>query len=112
VADDYFDWRRWNMTIKQINKHKDPGLYYYRKAGVFVHGIRYPGNAQSAGLARNDIITSIDKQEVMTLDNVEEIYNAVVEDEAREKKVLIDVLRSGYKKWIVLDYSRDYERED
>ena len=35
-----------------------------------------------------------------------------MEDEDREKKVLITVLRNGLRKLMVLDYRKDYEKED
>ena len=44
-----FDCRRWNMTVKEINKDRTPQLYYLKDKGVFVQGTRYPGNAANSG---------------------------------------------------------------
>ena len=106
-----FDCRRWNMTIKEINKYRTPRLYYFKQAGVFVQGVKYPGNAGAAGLSEQDIILSIDKQPVGTIEDVKRIYETLLKDEQREKKVVFEVLRGGLRKWIVLDYRRNYEEE-
>jgi len=106
-----FDCRRWNMTVKEINKYLTPQLYYLREKGVYIQGTRYPGNAENAGLARRDIILTIDKEPVETIADVKRVYERIVQDDKREKKVVIEILRSGLRKWIVLDYRRDYEQE-
>ena len=106
-----FDCRRWNMTVKEINKDRTPQLYYLKEKGVFVQGIRYPGNAANSGLSRRDIILTIDKEPVLTSEDVKRVYERIVNDEKREKKVVVEVLRSGLPNWIVLDYRRDYEQE-
>jgi len=108
---DDFDCRRWNMTIKEINKYRTPRLYYFRQGGVYVQGVKYPGNAAVAGLSEQDIILSIDKQAVATIEDVQKIYGKLLEDSTREKKVVFEIMRSGLRKWIVLDYRRDYEEE-
>ena len=106
-----FDCRRWNMTVKEINKDRTPQLYYFREKGVFVQGVRYPGNAATSGLGRQDIILSIDKEPVQTTEDVKSVYERMLQDGKREKKAVVEVLRSGLRKWIVLDYRRDYEQE-
>ncbi len=107
-----FDCKRWDFTVKEISQFRDPDLFFYRKKGVYVRGIQYPGNAQNAGLERMDIILKIDGKPVESLADVKRIYNAIMKDEKREKKVTIEVLRSGYKHWVVLDYSTDYDKEE
>jgi S1-C subfamily serine protease len=106
-----FDCRRWNMTLKEINKDRTPQLYYLKEKGVFVQGIRYPGNAASSGLGRRDIILTIDKEPVQTIEDVRRVYERIIKDEKREKKIVVEVLRSGLRNWVVLDYRRDYEQE-
>jgi serine protease Do len=106
-----FDCRRWNMTVKEIHKDRTPQLYYLRRTGVFIQGTRYPGNADNSGLSRRDIILTIDKEPIVTIADVKRVYERIVADEKREKKVVVEVLRGGLRKWIVLDYRRDYERE-
>jgi serine protease Do len=105
------DCRRWNMTVKEINKYRTPRLYYLQKKGVYIQGVKRPGNAVSSGLARRDIIVKIDGTPVETIDQVGQIYERIIADQQREKKVMFEVLRSGLRKWIVLDYRRDYDEE-
>lgn len=112
VEGDTFDCRRWNMTVKEINRHEEPSLHFYRPQGVFVHGVRYPGNARESGLRRRDIITSVDSEPIETLEDVKTLYERRVADESLEKEVLIEVIRSGYKKWINLDYRKDYDKRN
>ncbi len=107
-----FDCRRWNMTVKEINQHANPDLYFYRRQGVFVQGVRSPGNARDADIQRKDILLTVDGQEIRTLAQLKELYERIVADESRDKKVMIEILRSGFKRWVVLDYRKDYEEED
>ncbi len=79
---------------------------------MFIQGVRYPGNASSAGLQQNDIILSIDNKPIASLADVKQVYESVVGDAAREKKVMIQTLRGGTPKWMVLEYSKDYDKED
>ncbi|MBN1509783.1 MAG: trypsin-like peptidase domain-containing protein [Sedimentisphaerales bacterium] len=108
---DDFDCRRWNMTVKEINKYRTPRLYYFKPGGIYIQGVKYPGNAAAAGFNEQDIILSVDKQAVETIEDVKKIYTGLLEDGQREKKVVFEVLRNGLRKWIVLDYRRDYEEE-
>jgi serine protease Do len=106
-----FDCRRWNMTVKEINKYRTPRLYYLKKTGIYIQGVKYPGNAASSGLKRRDIILKIDNQPVVTVESVRRIYEQIIQNEQREKKVMFEILRDGLRKWIVLDYRRDYEED-
>jgi S1-C subfamily serine protease len=106
-----FDCRRWNMTVKEINKYRTPRLFYLQKKGVYIQGVKYPGNAASAGLQSRDIILKIEDQPMPTILDVKKIYSRILKDERREKKVMFEILRGGLRKWIVLDYHRDYDEE-
>jgi serine protease Do len=109
-----FDCRRWNLTVKEITKFSNPGLHYLHPAGgVYIQGVRYPGNAQDAGLRANDIILKIGDKQIKTLKDVEEIYEKLVADKNRpEKKVLITIKRGVYLDWETLDWTKDYLQED
>jgi S1-C subfamily serine protease len=99
------------MTVKEINKYRTPRLYYFKEKGVYVQGVKYPGNAATAGLGEQDILLTIDRRPVETIDDVRQAYEQILQNEQREKKVVIEVLRGGLRKWIVLDYRRDYDEE-
>ncbi len=112
-----FDCRRWNMTVKEISKFANPDLHFYQQKGLFVRAVRYPGNAAKAGIRRNDIILKIgdtlgQMKQIDTLSDIEKIYQQIIADEDREKKVLLEVLRKGLPRLIVLDYRKDYDEED
>lgn len=110
VEGDSFDCRRWNMAVKEINQYKDPDLHFYRNEGVYVLSIRYPGNALQAGLKQHDIITSIDRAPVKTLADAKQIYERIVGDASREKRVLVEAIRNGYSQLFTVDYTRDYDK--
>lgn len=112
VEGEDFDCHRWNMTVKGITKHANPTLYFYRKKGVFIRAVRYPGNAEDAGLKRHDILLKIGTEKIETVEDVKRVYDDLLADEEREKKVLITILRDGLERLLVLDYRRDYEKED
>ncbi len=112
VEGDDFDCDLWDMTVKEINQFKNPDLYFYRKQGVYIQGIKYPGNAADAGLYTNDIVLSIDNKPINNLDDIKRVYKEIIEDQKREKKVLFEILRSGYKRLIVLDYRKNYDEEE
>lgn len=111
VEGDDFDCKRWDMTVKEINEFADSDLFIYRKKGIYIQGIQYPGNASNAGLRRRDIILKVDNQDIETLDDVKQVYEKIMQDEKREKKLLLQVLRAGESKLIVLKYHTDYDKE-
>jgi serine protease Do len=104
-----FDADRWDMTVKGISRYANPQLYFHQKRGVFVQGVRWPGNAQNAGLQTMDIVLSIDGEEVADSDGFERVYRRIMADTKREQKVLITVKRGPYVKHLVLDYRKSYK---
>ncbi len=111
VEGEELDCPRWDFTVKVINQFDTPDLFYYRKDGVFVFGTRQPGNASSSGLYPQDILVTVDGQEVKTLDDVKKIHKAAIDGIEKKHKVVLGVLRNGLTRQVVLDFSRDYEKE-
>jgi serine protease Do len=109
VEGDSFDCKAWNMTVKAINEFETPTLFFYQKVGVYVQGVRQPGNAAEAGLRRFDVIVTIDGKEVSTLDDIRRLYEGAMADGKRQKKVRLDVLRRDLRRPLVLDYSTSYK---
>lgn len=105
------DCPRWGFTAKTINQFDNPDLYFYQKEGLFVYGIKYPGNGSNAGLRKNDILLKIDGQEIKTREELTAAHRAALDNINKSHRVLLTVLRSGLMKQIVLDFSRDYENE-
>ena len=102
---------RWDLSLKTINQFEHPELYFHRKEGVFVYGVRSPGNASDAGLRRGDILLKVADREIRTLDDVKAAHGDCLAKVARQPRVVLSILRNGLLRQVVLDVSRDYERE-
>jgi serine protease Do len=111
VQGEELDCPRWDLTLKAINQFETPDLFFHRKAGVFVNGVKFPGNAGTAGLQGRDIVLRIDNKPVATLAEARTAHKKALENEDGDCRVLVTVLRNGLMKQIVLDYSRDHSRE-
>ena len=110
VEGEELDCPRWDLTVKQINQFDNPGLYFYRKKGVFVYGVKEPGNASTAGLRAQDIILKIDGKDVESLEDVRKIHEEAIANVKTKHKIMFTVLRNGLMNMRVLDFSRDYEK--
>lgn len=102
---------RWDFSVKEINQFDNPGLFFHRKKGVFVHGVRRPGNASSAGLARNDILLKIGGVKVENIEDVKSVHEEKLAFLETRSRVLLTILRNGLMRQIVLEFARDYERK-
>jgi len=102
---------RWDLTFKTVNQFDNPNLYFHRKKGVFVYGLKYPGNASGAGLREGDIVLKIDGKAVETLPQVQAIHKDAIDNIDTKHRMVLVVLRNGLMRQLVLDYQRDYERE-
>lgn len=102
---------RFDFTIKEINQFDNPSLFFHRQKGVFVFGVKRPGNAASAGLRARDIILKIDGAEVKTIEDFKEVHKPLVANVDERHRVLVVVLRGGLMRQIVLDFARDYSKE-
>lgn len=111
VEGEELDFPRWDFTLKSINQFDNPDLHFNRAKGVFIYGIKYPGNAQTAGLLARDILVKIDGKEVTELDEVKALHQAALDDLANKNRVVLSILRNGLMRQTVLDYSRNYEKK-
>ncbi|NLW87849.1 MAG: PDZ domain-containing protein [Planctomycetes bacterium] len=110
VEGEELDCPRWDMTVKTINQFDNPDLYFHRNTGVFIYGVNQPGNASNAGLRPNDIILTIDSQEVNSLEDLKDMHKKALDNIESQHKMVMTVLRNGLLRQIVLDFSRDYEK--
>ncbi len=111
VEGEELDCPRWDLTVKAINQFDNPDLYFHRKEGVFIYGVKRPGNAGNAGLQRQDIVLKIDGKEVVTLEDVKKIHKAALEDIKKKNRIVFTLLRNGLMCQVVLDFARDFEKE-
>jgi len=111
VEGEDFECRDWNMTLKTINEFATPQLFFFRPKGVFVQGVKRPGNAAEAGIREGDILLAVEGKEIETLEGLQAVYEAALADPARGRKVVLTLLRSGLPRKVVLDYATRYETD-
>ena len=111
VEGDELDCPRFDFTVKAINQFATPQLYFQRKQGVYVFGVKRPGNASTARLRTKDIILRVDGKKVTTLDEMKAVHKALIANVDTKHRVQLVVLRSGLMQLIALDFLRDYERD-
>jgi serine protease Do len=111
VEGEELDCPRWDFTVREINRFDNPDLFFYREKGVFVYGVKSPGNAQSAGLREGDILVKLDGQEVTTLAEVKALHKTSLENLKTKHRLILSVLRNGLMQQVVLDYARDFEKD-
>jgi serine protease Do len=102
---------RWDVTVKAINQFDNPDLYFFKKQGVFVYGVKWPGNAASAGLSRGDILLKVDNEPVESVQDVRRVHEQLVADVESKHRAVLSVMRGGLVRQVVLDYRRDYSKE-
>jgi serine protease Do len=111
VEGDQLECPRWDFSVKAINQFDNPDLYFHRKEGVFVYGVKFPGNAAAAGFAAQDILLAIDGKPVRSLDEVRSLHENSLNNIQRKHRVLVTLLRNGELRQVVLDFSRDHARD-
>ena len=111
VEGEELDCPRWDLTLKVINQFDNPDLYFSREKGVFIFGVKRPGNAELAGLLTRDIVVKIDWQEVTTLDDAKALHKTALDNLDSKHRLVVTVLRNGLMRQVVLDYSRNFEKE-
>jgi serine protease Do len=111
VEGDELDCPRWDMTVKAINQFDNPDLHFYCKEGVFVFGVKRPGNASDSRIQRSDIIQEIDGQKVKTLADMKRFHEEALANVATKPRILLTILRAGMMRQLVLNFSRDYEKQ-
>ncbi len=101
---------RWDFTVKAINQFEVPELHFQRAEGVYVFGVRSPGNAAGSGLVPRDILLKVNGLDVRTLDDVRELHarSLAALSEGGPRRIVLSVLRGGRVVQIALDFSRDY----
>ena len=103
--------RRWDFSVKAINQFDNPDLYFQRKEGVFIYGVKFPGNAAAAGLGTQDILLKIDGKDVKTLADDKRLHEAALANVAEKHRLVVSLLRNSELRQLVLDFSREYEKE-
>lgn len=105
--------QRWDISAKAINQFDSPNLYFQKKSGAYVFGLKYPGNAMNAGLRRNDIILKANGREIDSLEDLKAVHKDSLEAFKLKKpgsgKILFELLRGGSPVQAVVDISQDFD---
>ena len=73
---------------------------------------RVLGRSTSGRDPEHEPFLAVDGKPIQTLADVEQVYEEIMADEKREKKVLLEMQAQREKKWAVLDYTKDYDKEE
>jgi S1-C subfamily serine protease len=111
VEGDQVALTRWDLTVCTINQFDNPDLYFQKKEGVFIYGIKSRGNAAGSGLQSQDILMKINGKDVKTLEEVKAMQAETVKKAEDNPRVIMTVLRNGLMRQVVLDIARDYSKE-
>jgi serine protease Do len=105
-----FECKKWDLTVKEITKFSDPFLHFQRAHGIYIQGIKFAGNARASGFANFDIITQIGDRPIESLQDVREAYEAGLKLPKGSRKLLFRIIRTGYRRLVVLDFEKDMEK--
>ncbi len=104
------DFPRWDFTAADINQFESADLHFHRNEGVFIKGVKHPGNASQSGLQQNDIVLRIGQADIKTLDELQAAHRSAIDNLQKEHRVLFTILRNGMMRQVVLDFSRDHAK--
>ncbi|MFA6289661.1 MAG: trypsin-like peptidase domain-containing protein [Opitutaceae bacterium] len=101
---------RWDFTVKQVNQFEVPDLHFQLPAGLYVRGVRSPGNADGSGLRPRDLLLRINGIPVSRIEDVRKLHEESLAKlrDGGPRRLVLAVLRNGQDMQIVVDISRDY----
>lgn len=98
-----FECSEWGCTVKDITRQMAIENQLDDTLGVFVTGVKRVGAADLGGLISGDVITSVNRVQIVSLDDFRELYENLVAEAV--DKILLTVFRAGGVRLIVLDVS-------
>jgi serine protease Do len=101
---------RWDFTVKEINQFETPDLFFQAPNGLYVRGVRLPGNANEGGLRPRDVLLRVNGLEVGGLDDLRRLHEESLARLAQGggRRLMLDLLRNGQRVQVILDLTRDY----
>jgi len=99
----------WNCSAQEISKFRTPTLAYFNPYGVYILGVRRPGNAFQSGVRAGDVILSVDKEPVAGLQSLQDIYRRRTRFKRGQRTALLEIMRNGQRIFLVLDFNADYK---
>lgn len=105
-------FERWGFTAKEINRFENPDLAFFASdGGVFVSAVAWDGNAWTSGLKEKDILLAWNGKPVKTVAELSALYEVALKELPAQSRANLEVLRSGRKTQILLNYLEDTEKE-
>ena len=104
---------RWGFTAKEINRFDTPELWFFAQdGGVFVSSVTWDGNADNAGLQRNDIVKKVGGREIRKIADLQAVYDEAMSNLAVRTQIGVETMRRGRSASLILNYRNDLEKED
>ena len=99
----------WNCSAQEISTFRTPTLAYFAPKGVYILGVRRPGNAEKSGLRVGDVVLSVNKQPAWNLADLKTLYERLTRLERGKRAALLEIMRAGHRFFMVLDFNTDYK---
>ena len=101
---------RWDFTVKEINQFEVPDLFFHLQEGLYVRGVRSPGNADGSGLRARDLLLKVNGLPVRKIEDVRKLHADSLKRlaDGGSRRLVLSVLRNGQQMQVVVDISRDY----
>jgi len=100
------------MTVKEIVRHENPALAFFRKKGVYVLGAQWGGKARKAGLSQGDIFVRVGETEISTMEEFKAAFEKLAKLPRGDRRVIVRVLRGGFPVLVFIEFERDAEAEE
>ena len=99
--------KQWGFSVKAINRFDNPQLHFYMpEGGVFVFGVDWGGIARGK-LQQEDVIAAVNGVPMKTVEAIRNAYESALQQIDRNNHVILDVVRGGRSRQIVLQFSRE-----
>jgi len=107
-----YEAKIWGMTVKEIVRHENPAIAFFRKQGVYVLGAQWGGKARKAGLSERDIIIKLGETEIETMEDFKKAFEKLSKLERGDRRVIVRALKSGIPALLFIEFERDAEAEE
>lgn len=94
-------FEKWGLSVQKLSRAVAREAQLESSDGVHVIGVQSAFPAEIAGLHQGDVITKVNNQPLMSLDQLKEVYAAY---EKSSDNVLIEVLRNHHVKFFVIKH--------
>ena len=79
---------------------------------MFISSVSWDGNADNAGMKRNDIVRKWDGREVKSVAELQGVYDEAMKRLEERSQVGVELLRKGMTQRVIINYRHDPDKED